>query len=206
MSVGTWRGVNGVARKVKKQWRGVDNVARKVKKQWRGVDNVARQTFRGNVLFDGGSSGFETAYSGGGYTKTRIESDKAVIYADNNISGSSSMRFELTGIRSTTPISLNGYSKIRVTFCGNSRNIYPNEHWMCVSINDKYENIGNYYRRNILYNCVGGVYSWQSWVDFTFELDVTDVTGEYYIIAGMYTATMKNDGDVMYIKKLELIE
>lgn len=48
MAVGMWRGVNNVARKIKKRYRGVDNVTREVKKRWRSVDNVARLTFKSN--------------------------------------------------------------------------------------------------------------------------------------------------------------
>jgi hypothetical protein len=202
-----------VAGRVKKQWRGVDNVARNIKAEWRGVDNVARQTFRGNVLFDGGSGDFVAA--SGYYTKTRIESDKAVIYADNNISGSSAMRFEATGLKSVKPISLNGYSKIRATFSGLSRNIFPTEHYVFINVTDKDETIGSWDECARLYNYTnnGGnsVYYWQSWVDFTVDFDIkTQLSGQnldaWYVSVGMYTATMKNGGDVMYIKKLELIE
>lgn len=60
MAVGTYRGVNNVARKVKKQWRGVDNLAREIKKEWRGVSNVARQVFSGDLyLIQNGKYNFD---------------------------------------------------------------------------------------------------------------------------------------------------
>lgn len=85
MAVGMWRGVNNVARKIKKRYRGVNNVTRTVKKRWRGVGNVARLTFQDDlVLYDNGTEyvafsdvGDEVDYSYGSVTfrNTSIDFD-----------------------------------------------------------------------------------------------------------------------------------
>lgn len=49
MSMGRYKGVNGVARKVTKRYRGVDGVAREIIKGYRGVDGVARQFFAAGI-------------------------------------------------------------------------------------------------------------------------------------------------------------
>lgn len=89
MATGVWRGVNNIARKVKKQWRGVSNVTREIKKEWRGVGNVARLVFRGSVVssvtYDSGLTvAYESSYYGTGiYVYTESSSTKYVyIYGD----------------------------------------------------------------------------------------------------------------------------
>ena len=49
MAKAIYRGVSGVARKVKQPSRGVSGVSRKVKNVWRGVSGVARQCFVNGV-------------------------------------------------------------------------------------------------------------------------------------------------------------
>ena len=64
-----YRGVSGVARKVKKIYRGVSGVARQVKKGYRGVSGVARQFFGNEYLYNSGSNNI--SLHGGFYSYLR---------------------------------------------------------------------------------------------------------------------------------------
>ena len=53
MAKGTYIGVDGVARKVKKGYIGVDGIARKIKKAYIGIGGVARPCWGGGLEYYG---------------------------------------------------------------------------------------------------------------------------------------------------------
>jgi hypothetical protein len=60
MTIGMYRSVNGVARKLTKRYRDVNGVAREITKRYRDVNGVARLTFHSgdsSVLFDASNGG-----------------------------------------------------------------------------------------------------------------------------------------------------
>lgn len=77
MAKGIYRGVDGTARKVKKEYRGVEGIARRIKKEYRGVDGIARLCYlSSNYQF----MGFTNTSANGGYGEAVATKDGNSLY------------------------------------------------------------------------------------------------------------------------------
>lgn len=128
MAIGMYRGVNNVARKVKKMHRGVNNVARKVTKGYRGVNNIARKFFSSETyLYNAGDKC--TSVTGGWTYVAYVSSDysssnASVTYNSNNMVLHAQLGSSKKGdcsIYTTKKIDLSKYKKLcaKVSATGN---------------------------------------------------------------------------------------
>ena len=115
MAKGTWRGVGGVSRKVKKQWRGVGGVARNIKAEWRGVGGVARQVFGGSglVLYDYGYNPYNFQTHNANSSLASVTSDSLHIIRGDSYNQGDVAPF-ITDKISDMPSTLSDYNYIKV--------------------------------------------------------------------------------------------
>lgn len=96
-----YRGVNNVARKIKKKYRGVSNVAREICKEYRGVDNIAR------LVFSSTSSGFPLSLYDNGIENTDVTGGLNSYPYCPDTSGSDRVNPTITVFDSSITISIN---------------------------------------------------------------------------------------------------
>lgn len=136
----------------------------------------------------------------------RKDATCVTIYEDENgASGSSGMVAAFAGMVSNSVVSLANISKIRVTFSGKNLSVFPQTHYVYIHIHSTDSGVSASEKAARLYNYVDGTYNWTSNTDFTLDLDVSSLTGSYYIKAGYYCKLMGSEGEVMHIKKIQLL-
>jgi hypothetical protein len=131
MTIGMYRSVNGVARKLTKRYRDVNGVAREITKRYRDVNGVARLTFHSgdsSVLFDASNGGDNTIVTGGWETLATFQkTDASVSVTDDYILFNLPYSLTWGALSGTTvnPIDITNYSKMHVegTF-ERDKNIY----------------------------------------------------------------------------------
>lgn len=212
MGKAIYTGVSGVARNVTQPYIGVGGVSRQITNGYIGVNGVARQFFNSGIIFENGAGNITVTQLN--YTSdaskgphARIDSGNVAIYDPVGTSSSTRICYGFAGLYTNNKISLDRYSSIKVTFCGAQLTTYPAKHYMFIKVGDTIDlnrSIERIYRYN--YSSSTGEYNWESWEDTTMSLDISSVSGEYYIKVGYYCGVMEANVDVMYIKKVELIE
>lgn len=135
MARGIYRGVDGVARKVKKEYRGVDGVARRIKKEYRGVDGVAR------LCYSSSNYQFMPFTNGASYGEAITSKDGNSLYLRVSGTAPSGVAIDAgynladaNGVVYTIPAG----STIAVTM---RQEVYPSNHLACMRLTDSH---GNY--------------------------------------------------------------
>ena len=183
-------------------YRGVGNVARKVKAEYRGVGNVARKVFGSTLkLYDYGD---ECSADSGGWTplKWRGSFDTLTRTKKSNhlyAYGTTGLAvvWAYLGWGTTKKIDVSGYSKLKAVIAGG--NNYDNTGAYVALMNELIDEPMNDSRSS--YPVVKAERTSElSTAESTIELDLTDVTGEYYI--GAYACTYNPHTDNTYYASL----
>lgn len=213
MAKGIYVGVDNVARKVKKMFAGVDGVARKVKKAYVGVNNVTRQFFSsvvhlynagdlcssltggwshktGNLVLSSKVTGWE-----GAPTMTKA-SDHLLIYM-KDLSYEFRSDYNYVGSWYTSnAINLDNYNKVRMVCDIQLGDAYATKSNMesldhvRVSVSSNRYTDDYKVRKSITFN------NWKSNGENIIEVDVSSLTGDYYIIIDMRRSYLNlTDGD-----------
>lgn len=128
-----------------------------------------------------------------------------IYVGDNGSSSSGSIIYSYAGMVSKNPVSLSNIKTIRVTFNGTRIYTKPASNYIYVGVHSTDGGYSNCEKRKRLDQYTDGVYAWEIDKDFTLDLDVSGVTGSVYIKAGYYCGEMIHAGELMHIKKIQLL-
>lgn len=180
-----YRGLSGVNREIKEQHRGLGGVNRKIKEQHRGLSGVNRLVFGGKTYLY--NEGDEYVDLTGGWTSNGYsEIDKTVIAATkelNYIKVKDNNDYTTSCIIGTqSKINVTPYSKLFV-------DVFVHRGYS--EATGQRRRLGFYVRTDKIFAgvpAIAGISGDESVGNITWEIDVSGLSGEYYLSGRTYTA------------------
>lgn len=162
-----------------------------------------------STIYNKGSEYYtlNTAVSSTGATYPNVRKDTAAItiYEDSGgASSSSKIGWGSAGVVSASTIDLSPYSTITLTFDAKKQTVYPAKHYMYLGIHASDTTVATCTSKTTLYNYNSdSTYNWTG-SSQTMSLNISSLTGKYYIKAGAYCGFMVNNGEQIHITKIQL--
>lgn len=220
-----YRGINGVARRISKEYRGVNGVARKIVKAYRGINNVARKYFPSVVyLYDSGDlcssftggwsykTGNSVAIGSTGWTGVPTmtkASDHLLMYMKDLPPGNASSDNYTGTWYTSNAINLSGYKKLRMVCDIQLGSAYSANRTLDDNLAD-HVRIGpsrsTYTNDEYIITDIITFSNWASNGEKILEVDISSLTGNYYIIVemGRFRENLTNGDDSVTLKIKEV--